>query len=95
MSDFIRIVNTSREYALEQKEAIVKKYEAGGFWSNDDVADHNYWEGQVDALERALMAYFDTHKQDWSDGYTSALANAREAGYIDEDQYEDLYTEVE
>jgi hypothetical protein len=30
----------------------------------------------------------------WADGYTSALANAREAGYITEEQYEDLYEEV-
>ena len=95
MSDFVRIVNASREYALEQKEAIVKKYQNGGMWSLGDTSDHDYYEGQVDALERALMAYQQTHKQDWSDGYTSALANAREAGYIDEDQYEDLYTEVE
>lgn len=95
MSDFVQIVTTSREYALERKEAIVKKYENGGMWSNDDVSDHDYWEGQVDALERALMAYRDTHKQDWSDGYTSALANAREAGYIDDEQYDDLYEEVQ
>jgi len=90
----VQMVNTSREYALECKEAIVKKYEDGGMWSPDDTSDHDYYEGQVDALERALMAYKQTMKQDWSDGYTSALANARDAGYIDEYQYEDLYSEV-
>jgi len=30
----------------------------------------------------------------WVDGYTSALANALEAGYITDDQYDDLYTEA-
>lgn len=94
MSEFVQMVNTSREYALEQKKAIVDKYENGGMWSSDDTSDHDYYEGQVDALERALMAYRQTMKQDWSDGYTSALANARDAGYIDEYQYDDLYTEV-
>lgn len=34
-------------------------------------------------------------QDDWHDGYTSALANALEAGYINDDQHDDLYTEVE
>lgn len=33
-------------------------------------------------------------RETWADGYTSALANAREAGYITEEQYDDLYSEV-
>ena len=94
MSEFVRMINTSREYAVEQSQAIVAKYANGGFWSNEDVSDHNYYEGQADALERALMAYKETMKQDWSDGYTSALANAREAGYLTDEQYDDLYEEV-
>jgi len=30
----------------------------------------------------------------WVDGYTSALANAIEHGYINDEQYDDLYSEV-
>lgn len=33
-------------------------------------------------------------QEQWADGYTSALANALEAGYITDDQYDDLYEEV-
>lgn len=45
-------------------------------------------EGPLTDGDRALI------QQGWVDGYTSALANAVEHGYIDDEQYDDLYEEV-
>lgn len=44
-------------------------------------------------LEGGLLGRMRSKAQ-WADGYTSALANAVEADYIDDEQYDDLYSEV-
>ena len=45
------------------------------------------------SMRGALLERMGSQAQ-WVDGYTSALANAVEADYIDDEQYDDLYSEV-
>lgn len=57
MDELMRIVRVNREYAEEKRDAIEVKYKAMAFWSNDDTTDYEYWSGQMDALERVLLAW--------------------------------------
>ena len=79
------------EKARVDYEAAMKVYDSGGVIVEYDT---DYYEGQVLAFEQALEVAKIQAKSDWIDGYTSGIANAREAGYITEEQYDDLYTEV-
>lgn len=79
------------ERAREDYAEAMKVYDSGGLVVEYDT---DYYEGQVEAFEQALEVAKIQAKSDWIDGYTSGIANAREAGYITEEQYDDLYTEV-
>ena len=80
------------ERAREDYAEAMKVYDSGGLVVEYDT---DYYEGQVLALEHAVEVAKMHHKAQWAEGYVSGIANALEAGYINDDQYDDLYTEVE
>ena len=55
---------------------------------SEKLLHHALW-----CVEGALLERMRSKAQ-WVDGYTSALANALDADFIDDDEYDDLYEEV-
>lgn len=55
MEEVIEKLKTERDAAQVELDAIVEKYSGGGFYSNDDSSNEDYWEGKVVGLDYAIQ----------------------------------------